>query len=238
MFRHGANLWFAYPIFPRNLIYATRFTMRKFMRFFFYHFYHALAWTYDFVAAVVSIGQWKTWGRAVLPHLHGKRVLELGFGPGHLLVEMNRSGFQAVGLDESPQMIGQAKRNLARSNLPVTLFRGYAQHLPFESGAFDSVVSTFPSEYIADPRTLAEVRRVLKEDGRFVIVPVAWMGGKSLLERGAQWLFEVTGQGREGVEARITAFLAEHGFSAACMEVEILHSTVLVVVAEKVEISR
>ncbi len=214
------------------------------MRIFFHHFYHALAWTYDVVAAVVSIGRWKAWGRAALPYLsaersgqslRGKRVLEIGFGPGHLLVEMNRGGFQAIGLDESPQMIRQARRNLARSNLPATLSRGYAQFLPFTSGAFDSVVSTFPSEYIADPRTLAEVRRVLKEKGRFIIVPVAWTGGASLLERGSRWLFRVTGQSGEGVEARITDFLAEHGFSAVCSEVDIHHSTVLVVVAEKVE---
>lgn len=210
--------------------------MRKFMRFFFHHFYHALAWTYDFVAAIVSIGRWKDWGRAALPHLHGKRVLEIGFGPGHLLVEMNQSGFQAVGLDESPQMIRQAKRNLARSQLPATLSRGYAQFLPFASDSFDSVVSTFPSEYVADPRTLAEVRRVLKEDGRFIIVPAAWAGGKSLLERGSRWLFRVTGQSGEGLEARITDFLAEHGFNAVCSEVDIRHSTVLVIVAEKAKI--
>lgn len=210
--------------------------MRKFMRFFFHHFYHALAWTYDFVAAIVSIGRWKDWGRAALPHLHGKRVLEIGFGPGHLLVEMNQSGFQAVGVDESPQMIRQAKRNLARSQLPATLSRGYAQFLPFASDSFDSVVSTFPSEYVADPRTLAEVRRVLKEDGRFIIVPAAWAGGKSLLERGSRWLFRVTGQSGEGLEARITDFLAEHGFNAVCSEVDIRHSTVLVIVAEKAKI--
>jgi ubiquinone/menaquinone biosynthesis C-methylase UbiE len=207
--------------------------MRKFMRFFFHHFYHALAWTYDFVAAVVSIGRWKDWGRAALPHLRGKRVLEIGFGPGHLLVEMNRSGFQTAGLDESPQMIRQAKRNLSWNNLSVALSRGYAQFLPFASDSFDSVVSTFPSEYIADPRTLAEVRRVLKEEGRFVIVPAAWTGGKSLLERGSRWLFRVTGQSGQGLEARITDFLAEHGFSAICSQVDIRHSTVLVVVAEK-----
>ena len=210
--------------------------MRKFMRFFFHHFYHALAWTYDFVAAIVSIGRWKDWGRAALPHLHGKRVLEIGFGPGHLLVEMNQSGFQAVGVDESPQMIRQAKRNLARSQLPATLSRGYAQFLPFASDSFDSVVSTFPSEYVADPRTLAEVRRVLKEDGRFIIAPAAWAGGKSLLERGSRWLFRVTGQSGEGLEARITDFLAEHGFNAVCSEVDIRHSTVLVIVAEKAKI--
>ncbi|GAB4492193.1 MAG: hypothetical protein Fur0016_26360 [Anaerolineales bacterium] len=205
------------------------------MQFFFYHFYHALAWTYDFVAAIVSLGRWRDWGRAALPCLHGKRVLEIGFGPGHLLVEMNRRGFQAVGLDESPQMIRQARHNLARGKWAINLSRGYAQWLPFASNSFDSVVATFPSEYIADPRTLAEVRRVLKNDGRFVIVPVAWTGGESLLERGSRWLFRVTGQSGEGVEARITFFLAEHGFSAVCSKVDIRHSTVLVVVSEKVE---
>lgn len=203
------------------------------MRFFFHHFYHVLAWTYDAVAAVVSIGRWKTWGRAVLPYLRGRHVLELGFGPGHLLGEMSRIGFQVVGLDESPQMIRQARRNLARNRFPINLSRGYAQFLPFAANSFDNVVSTFPSEYIADPRTLAEARRVLKEDGRFIIVPVAWMGGQSLLERGAQWLFQVTGQSGEGVEARITEFLSEHGFSAVCSRVEIHNSTVLIIVAGK-----
>ncbi len=212
--------------------------MRRFMRFFFHHFYHALAWTYDFVAAVVSLGRWKRWGRAALPHLRGKRVLEIGFGPGHLLAALHRSGFLAVGMDESPQMIRQARRNLARSKLSAAILRGYAQFLPFPADSFDSVVSTFPSEYIADPRTLAEVGRVLKEDGRFVIIPVAWLGGKSLLERGAQWLFRVTGQGGEGVQARMTDFLTENGFSAVCSEIEISHSTVLVVVAEKTKGAR
>jgi hypothetical protein len=48
--------------------------MREFLRFFFHHFYHGFAWTYDFVAAVVSIGRWQHWGFAALPHLRGPRV--------------------------------------------------------------------------------------------------------------------------------------------------------------------
>ncbi|PWH13496.1 MAG: class I SAM-dependent methyltransferase [Anaerolineae bacterium] len=207
--------------------------MRRFMRFFFYHFYHSLAWTYDLVATTVSLGRWTTWGRAALPFLHGKRVLELGFGPGHLQVEMHRAGWQVFGVDESRQMIGQARRHLLRNALPVNLSRGLAQFLPFASATFDSVVATFPSEYITDPRTLSEIRRVLKAQGHLVIVPVAWLGGKSMIERGAQWLFRITGQGPEGVEERIIAFLAQHDFHAACSKVEIRHSTVLVVVAEK-----
>lgn len=207
--------------------------MRRFMRFFFYHFYHALAWTYDLVADIVSLGRWRAWGRAALPFARGGRVLELGFGPGHLQVEMARAGWQTFGLDESPQMIAQARRNLRQQGAPVRLTRGYTQALPFAAASFDSVISTFSSEYITDARTLAEARRVLKPGGRLVIVPVAWMGGQSLPERFMQWLFRVTGQGGEGLEERIVFFLAQHGFEAVCVRVPVQNSTVLVVSAEQ-----
>src|SRR3972149_5774722 len=105
--------------------------MRKLLRFFFHHFYHNFAWTYDFVAALVSVGRWNEWVFAALPHLRGPRVLEIGFGPGHLQVELNRRGLHAFGLDESRQMLRHAQANLARKRLPAALSRGYAQFLPF-----------------------------------------------------------------------------------------------------------
>ena len=58
--------------------------MTRFLRFFFRHFYHEFAWTYDFVAAVVSIGRWNQWIDSALPFVQGRRVLEIGHGPGHL----------------------------------------------------------------------------------------------------------------------------------------------------------
>ena len=212
--------------------------IRKFMRFFFHHFYHSLSWTYDLVAAIVSIGRWQAWGRAVLPHLQGKRVLEIGFGPGHLLVELNRRGFCALGLDESPQMIRQARAHLAESGFSAALLRGYAQSVPFEGDSLDSVISTFPSEYISDKRTLTEVRRVLRPGGRFVIVPMAWMDGKKLLDRLASLVFTITGQTpelTEDFEALIMQKFSEAGFGVEIILEELRGSTVMIVVAEKLK---
>src|SRR5437588_7496091 len=48
--------------------------------------------------------------------------------------------------------------------------QGSAQHLPFMDASFDTVVSTFPSEYIYDPDTIAEVERVLRPDGRLIVI--------------------------------------------------------------------
>lgn len=209
--------------------------MRKFLQFFFHHFYHSFAWTYDFVADFVSIGRWKEWGFTALPHIRGTHVLEIGSGPGHLQVELNRRGFHTFGLDESRQMLRHVQANLRRNDFPVTLSRGYAQFLPFATGSLHSVVSTFPSEYITDRLTLAEIRRILKPAGRLVIVPTAWIGGKSLPDRAAKWLFRVTRQGEEltdTLEGRIKSIFSKAGFRVEMIYTEIRQSTVMIVIAE------
>lgn len=160
----------------------------------YYLLYHQFAWTYDFVAAVVSLGQWKEWVLASLPYVEGPSVLELGYGPGHLLVALGEKGYRVFGLDESRFMSRRAGRRLKKAGIPVQLSRGYAQNLPFASSTVQSVVSTFPAEYIFDPRTLEEIRRVLSPGGKFVLLPWAWITGHAVLERLAAGLARATGE--------------------------------------------
>lgn len=144
---------------------------RRAVRCAFHHFYRELAWTYDAVASAVSGGLWFSWARAALPELRG-RVLELGFGTGH--VQLALAGRPAAfGLDASPQMARIAAARLRRSGHAPRLANGVAQRLPFGAAAFDTVLATFPAEYILDPATHAEIRRVLAPGGRLAIVPLA-----------------------------------------------------------------
>ena len=137
--------------------------MTRFLRFFFRHFYHEFAWSYDFVAAVVSIGRWNQWIDSALPFVQGRRVLEIGHGPGHLQEHLRlRHPGLIVGLDESPHMGRLSRNRLLKAGIPLpNLTRALAQSLPFQDGAFDVVVSTFPAEYIFEHQTMHEVRRVL-----------------------------------------------------------------------------
>jgi ubiquinone/menaquinone biosynthesis C-methylase UbiE len=118
-------------------------------------------------------------------------VLELGFGPGHLQAALATTDSQPFGVDASPQMAATAAHRLARAGRPVRLARAVAQHLPFPPHSFDSVLATFPAEYIADPRTHAEIARVLAPGGRVVVVPLAQLD-RSLYTRIVDLAYRLT----------------------------------------------
>jgi len=206
----------------------------------YYLLYHQFAWTYDFVAALVSLGRWQEWVKAALPNMTG-RVLEIGFGPGHLQVSLNENHLMAFGLDESRQMTRQASRCLRNNRYFSRLSRGYAQNIPFTREIFDSIAATFPAEYIFDPQTLKEIWRVLVPDGRLVIVPMAWITGTSLLEQLAAWVFRVSGEtpGKPGpISGAMKERLVRAGFDVKSEIQEMKGSQVLIIVAKKNQVKR
>lgn len=203
-----------------------------FLRLFFRLLYNEFAWTYDVVAWVVSLGHWTAWGRTTISHLRGERVLELAHGPGHLLVAMQKRGLAPMGLDLSPYMGRLARRRLRKAGLAVPLIRARAQALPFCDGCFDSVVSTFPTEFILDPATLRETARVLQADGRLVVAAWARLIERDPLSRFIGWLYRVTGQA-EPLPGGGEAVLAQAGFTARTVWERVGHSRVMLVVAEK-----
>ncbi|MER3400367.1 MAG: class I SAM-dependent methyltransferase [Thermoflexus sp.] len=144
----------------------ARWVRRRLQRFFQW-LYEEGAWAYDGVAALASAGRWVHWVEQALLVLEGPRVLEIGHGPGHLLRAMARAGWHPVGLDRSAAMGRRARR---RAGPSVPLVRGEAQRLPFRDRGFDTVVATFPAPFILEADTWAEVARVLRPGGRFVVL--------------------------------------------------------------------
>jgi ubiquinone/menaquinone biosynthesis C-methylase UbiE len=210
----------------------------RFMRFFFHHLYHSFAWTYDFVSAVVSIGRWNDWIQAILPFIQGTNLLEIGHGPGKLQCLLRERGLSITGLDESIQMIQLAKKRLKKAGYKtIQLTRGLAQLLPFPDAKFDCIISTFPSEFIFDPRTLAGIYRVLQDRGRFIIVPAAWISGQKFLDRTVAWLFRITGETPKEIlevaSARFINPLQKAGFKVEAHRFETRSSIVLILTASK-----
>lgn len=210
--------------------------MKAVLRLFFRLLYHEFAFAYDLVAATVSLGRWKDWVMSALPFIEGRRVLEIGHGPGHLQRLLLERDLFAVGIDESQQMGFLAKRNTGGSAL---LTRGLAQRLPFPDSTFDTVVATFPADYIFDPVTLTEAHRVLRGGGRFVLLPGAILMGRGAWDRFMAWTFRITGQTppnlSEIVHERSREPFAKAGFRMETHELEIRASIVFVMAAVKLQ---
>jgi ubiquinone/menaquinone biosynthesis C-methylase UbiE len=116
------------------------------------------------------------------------RVLEIGIGSGVNLSLYTDQAREVVGLDPSEPLLARARRAAPRS-LRIALIQGSAEELPFRSGLFDSVVSTWTLCSIPDvARALEEVRRVLAPDGRLIFVE----HGRTPEARLARWQHRLT----------------------------------------------
>ena len=205
----------------------------------FARFYREFAWTYDAVAAAVSGGRWVLWGQSVLPYVRG-RVLELGCGTGNLQRALaSRPARWAVGLDASPQMLAITRRKLAACGQPSRLARAVAQALPFSATSFDTIVATFPTEYIIDMATLAELRRVLRPGGRAVVALAAAFSSDGFYQRLIDLLYRATLQ-RSPREQPLGApvsllgrHLAELGFTVVERWEHVASNQVHLVIAER-----
>lgn len=179
----------------------------RFIRWSFARFYREFAWTYDTVAWLVSRGLWRRWTLAALPYISG-RVLELGCGTGYVQATLaqERSG-STVGLDASPQMLALTRRRANRYHLDLRLLRAMAQALPFAPASFDSVLATFPAEYILHPATAAEIQRVLAPNGRLVIIDAAQFSRSGLYERIVDLAYRLTLQSSVRREPAYTPYM-------------------------------
>lgn len=98
-------------------------------------------------------------------------VLEIGAGTG-LNLPHYPAGLEGLILVEPGEaMADHIDLSQAPPDVPVTLLRAPAEHLPFDDDSFDTVVSTLVLCTVSDPaRAVAEISRVLKPGGHLLFL--------------------------------------------------------------------
>ncbi len=157
-------------------------------------FYNKIAKVYDLLAERSEQPMREIAVRMLAP-APGERLLEIGFGTGHLLAELARAvgpAGQVVGIDISENMLAQAQALLERESLSerVTLERGDAENLPYAADSFDGILMCFALELFDTPqipRVLAQCQRVLRPGGRIVVASVSKETKHGLVVRAYEW---------------------------------------------------
>ncbi|MBV9264785.1 MAG: methyltransferase domain-containing protein [Acidobacteriaceae bacterium] len=94
----------------------------------------------------------------------GERILDLGCGPGHLTYRIAEHGASVVGLDASPEMIGQARQNFPTVHFVLQ----DAASMAFDD-EFDAVFSNATLHWILDATAVAKAMfSALRKGGRVV----------------------------------------------------------------------
>ncbi|MBS1792998.1 MAG: class I SAM-dependent methyltransferase [Acidobacteria bacterium] len=102
-----------------------------------------------------------------LPYVADKNVIDIACGTGYGLAFLKDAARSVVGVDVSLEAAKQARGECGER---VSVLLGDGTNLPFRDASFDVVTSFETLEHLHErARFLAELKRVLKPDGRLVL---------------------------------------------------------------------
>jgi len=119
--------------------------------------------------------------RKRLQEISGGKVLDVATGSGHFieaLTKMLKDYDCFVGIEISEKELKSARKKFEERR--VKFLKMDAEHLKFEDNCFDTVCISYSLHHLANTdRVLAEMMRVLKPDGYFLVQEAFYDGEQS-----------------------------------------------------------
>ena len=118
---------------------------------------------YDLVNTILTLGFDKSWRDKAVSNLIGNTVLDLGSGTGAAFDQL--INYETTAIDPDKKML--------ELNSFENKVLGSAEDLPFDDSSFDNVFCSFVWRNVSDTnKALAEVYRVLKPGGKFILLDI------------------------------------------------------------------
>jgi ubiquinone/menaquinone biosynthesis C-methylase UbiE len=139
---------------------------------------HILANTADVASALTGIGA-----------LPGTRALDVATGGGHTAIYLAARGFTVTASDISQAMLESAQRLAAERGLSIETRLHEAEKFPYSASSYDLVTCRVAAHHFSNRESfLAEVKRVLKPGGHFLLIDGTVPDGEPIAE---EWIHEL-----------------------------------------------
>jgi len=133
---------------------------------------------YDLLNRVLSLGidkRWRTKAIKLLQDLKSPKILDVATGTCDVALEMAKKLNEPniIGLDISAKMLEVGQKKIDKAGLAdiISLTQGESENLPFDDNTFDAITVAFGVRNFGNlEKGLAEIRRVLKEDGQLIVL--------------------------------------------------------------------
>lgn len=104
-----------------------------------------------------------------LLHEDGGKLLDVGCGPGVMVEDLLRLGYELWGMDAAPSMIDECRKNFGRVE-QAHFAVGNATHIEFPNESFDTVICMGVIDHVEeDELAIKEMLRVLRNQGTLLI---------------------------------------------------------------------
>lgn len=111
----------------------------------------------------------------------GQKVLDIGTGTGVLPRNLYRCGAEFTGIDISKNQIEQAILLSQKSNMDIKFQCVPAEKIDFPADSFDVVTACQCFTYFNHEELAPKIYKMLKPDGRFVVLYMAWLPFEDLI---------------------------------------------------------
>jgi demethylmenaquinone methyltransferase/2-methoxy-6-polyprenyl-1,4-benzoquinol methylase len=131
---------------------------------------------YDGLNRVISFGidiKWRNKVVDIVSKTNPDRILDIATGTGDLAISLAKTeAKEIIGLDISNGMLEVGRKKIKTKKLDlINMVVGDSENLPFEDNSFDAITVAFGvRNFETLDKGLAEILRVLKPNGTFVIL--------------------------------------------------------------------
>lgn len=169
--------------------------------------YNWMAKGYDTFMFIFPV--WKRWIKNIIPHIKGNKILEVSFGSGYLMTKYATEKKEIYGIDYNKKMLDITKNKMRRLNIEAHLSLGNVEKLPFPDNTFDTIINTMAfTGYHNGEKAMNELKRVLKKDGRLLLVDFDYPENRNLFGYLIVRLWEKFGD----IIKDINSLLLQHDF--------------------------